>query len=162
MVEPMRGEEGDTTASAILLVSFKSFSSSGPVMGTSPLKLFCRSRMVSTFPVKISLSPPWRRTLGATAVMLFVFPEEFNLTHLRMAGSPQINGGFDIVVSGRTVRIKRSGLGNEISPDTDISLLFGNIKNPSMAGVFSIESWVEKSPDRRSSSVFCDVNIIED
>ena len=102
-----------------------------------------------------------QQPLLPTAALVFVFPEEFNLTYLRMAGSSQVNGGFNVVVSGRTARIKRSGLGNEISANTEITFLFGNIKNPSKPGVFRVESWIEVNANSRSVPVFHDVTITE-
>ena len=102
-----------------------------------------------------------QKPLLPTAALVFVFPEEFNLTYLRMAGSSQVNGGFDVMVSGRTVQIKRSGLGAEIPANTALTFLFGNIKNPSKPGVFRIESWIEENPHGRSVPVFHDVSITE-
>lgn len=69
-------------------------------------------------------------TLNTDSHIKIVFPADFDLTKVKMAGSSTINGGFKVTVDDSTVILKRSGLGNVISPGKKVDVKFANVKNP--------------------------------
>ena len=69
-------------------------------------------------------------TLKADGQLKITFPEAFDLSKVKMAGSSTINGGFTVKVADSTVLVSRSGIGNVVLPGTPVDVKFANIKNP--------------------------------
>jgi hypothetical protein len=68
--------------------------------------------------------------LDINAVVTIAFPEEFDLSTIRIAGSNEINGGFRVVADKNILTLKRSGLGRAVPSGKKASIIFGPLKNP--------------------------------
>jgi hypothetical protein len=68
--------------------------------------------------------------LKSTACFDIVFPASFDISNVRLAGSSTINGGFNVVTSGDTVHVERSGLGRPIPPGEKVALMMASVRNP--------------------------------
>jgi len=80
----------------------------------------------SIYQVKFSVSKP----IPANAMFRVIFPLEFDLSDLLIAGSTTINGGFEIAVEKQVVVMKRSGLGKEVPANQSADLKFAIVRNP--------------------------------
>jgi len=89
---------------------------------------------VSIYQVSFVLSD----TLPSDAVIIVTFPEGFDLSRVKVAGSSTINGGFKVSVDGQRVAIKRSGLGRPIPPGESVDVKFANVINPAREGKYAI------------------------
>jgi len=77
-------------------------------------------------------------TLPSDAVITVTFPDGFDLSRVKLAGSSTINGGFKVSVDGQRVAIKRSGLGRPILPGENVEVKFANVRNPVAEGEYVI------------------------
>lgn len=68
--------------------------------------------------------------IPASASIVVIFPDDFGLSNVNVAGSTTINGGFELTVNQKKVILKRSGHGDVIEPDQQVSVKFANVKNP--------------------------------
>jgi len=80
----------------------------------------------STYQINFEVSKP----IPVNAIIRVIFPDEFDLSDLIIAGSTTINGGFDLSVNRQVVTMKRSGLGKEIPANAKADVKFAIIKNP--------------------------------
>ncbi len=71
-----------------------------------------------------------REALSPEAEFTLEFPTEFDLSHLQIAGSPEMTGGFTLAREKQTVLVKRSGLGQRVAFGTFVRLRLGSIGNP--------------------------------
>jgi hypothetical protein len=69
-------------------------------------------------------------TLASDAEIVIAFPPVFDLSLLEIAGSSEINGGFKLERKGREVRLRRTGLGDQVPPGRKVSVQLGMIVNP--------------------------------
>lgn len=65
------------------------------------------------------------------AIIVITFPESFDLSGVKVAGSTTINGGFEVYVEDLKVILQRSGLGRIIKPYEKVNVRFANVRNPS-------------------------------
>lgn len=68
--------------------------------------------------------------LDANAEVTIDFPEEFDLSTVKVAGSNDINGGFQFDTDKNKLTLKRSGLGRAVPSGKNVSIIFGPLKNP--------------------------------
>lgn len=80
----------------------------------------------SAYQVNFEISKP----IPPKATIRVLFPDEFDLSDLMIAGSTTINGGFDLQVNSQVLTMKRSGLGREIPANEKVDVKFAIIKNP--------------------------------
>ncbi len=73
------------------------------------------------------------KALPSDAAFRFLFSDGFDLSHVEIAGSSTINGGFEIEVKGQEVLISRTGLGDEIPAKKKAALKFALVINPDKA-----------------------------
>lgn len=71
-----------------------------------------------------------RDILHSRGAIAITFPEEFNLSELKMANSTTINGGFKVSVERNKVILQRTGLGRKVMPNESVEIKFAVIKNP--------------------------------
>lgn len=71
-------------------------------------------------------------TLYPDGKIAIIFPADFDLSKVIMAGSTSINGGFKVSVQGNKVILRRTGLGRSIMPKERVEVKFANVKNPSV------------------------------
>jgi hypothetical protein len=84
----------------------------------------------SIYQINFVISKP----IPPKAIIRVIFPAEFDLSDLMIAGSTTINGGFDLEVDRQMVIMKRSGLGREISANEKVDVKFAIVKNPNQPG----------------------------
>jgi len=80
----------------------------------------------SVYQINFIVSKP----IPVKAIIRVIFPDEFDLSDLMIAGSTTINGGFDLIVDKQVVTMKRSGLGREIPANEKVDVKFAIVKNP--------------------------------
>jgi hypothetical protein len=66
------------------------------------------------------------------AQIILIFPPEFDLSQLSLAGSNKIDGGFLLTKDGQRIVVQRKGEGNIVSQRSKVDLLLSVIKNPSI------------------------------
>ncbi|MDZ7291276.1 MAG: hypothetical protein ONB44_18410 [candidate division KSB1 bacterium] len=74
-------------------------------------------------------------TLAPRAEIVVKFPRDFDLSPLEIAGSSEINGGFELerktMPDGvQEVLLRRTGLGSKVPPGRKVSVQLGLIVNP--------------------------------
>lgn len=89
-----------------------------------------QAKASSIYEVEFVASKP----ISPKATIVINFPEAFDLSNLQVAGSSTLNGGFNLKVENKELRLERSGLGREISPNEKVSVKFAIVKNPDRAG----------------------------
>jgi len=75
-------------------------------------------------------------SLAATVQWQIIFPEEFDLSGLKVVGSNNINGGFTLQVDGSELLIKRTGRGSNLEPGVLYEIGIANIKNAYVGDYF--------------------------
>lgn len=88
----------------------------------------------SVYEVRFRLTEAFPKTGSVT----LEFPQDFDLSQLILAGSPNVKGGFKVFVKGQKVRLQRSGLGEVVPPKTEMIIRLANVKNPKTPGPFSV------------------------
>ncbi|MBN1352568.1 hypothetical protein JXJ21_24475 [candidate division KSB1 bacterium] len=88
--------------------------------------IFPNADALSIYEIEFSLND----TLKATSEFKVTFPEAFDLSKVKIAGSSTINGGFSVKVAESTVILKRSGRGTDVLPGNTVDVKFANVKNP--------------------------------
>lgn len=76
------------------------------------------------------LSVELENELQADARVQIAFPEQFDLSAIKIAGSNDIKGGFRVETDRNTLTLKRTGLGAVIPAEQKVSIIFGPLKNP--------------------------------
>lgn len=71
-----------------------------------------------------------REALTPEAEFALEFPEEFDLSQLQIAGSPDMSGGFTLLRDKQKALVKRSGLGQTVASGARVRLRLGAIINP--------------------------------
>ncbi|HNR68506.1 MAG TPA: hypothetical protein PKN04_08470 [bacterium] len=70
------------------------------------------------------------REIAADAAIGVVFPRACNLSQVIMADSRQLNGGLMVNVSGDTVWVQRSGLGEKLAAGDSVEVKIASVFNP--------------------------------
>ena len=87
-------------------------------------------------------------TLYADASVEIVFPKEFLLTKKILAGSRALNGGLVVSVTGDTVVVQRTGLGDEVPAGTKVDVMLSDIINPGKSDKdYQISVRVKREPN---------------
>lgn len=86
-----------------------------------------QSGSTSIYTLKFSLNDP----LQADAVLELTFSAEFDLSHVLLAGSNTINGGFKTEIENNVLRLTRKGQGDVMPGGEIYEISFANIRNPS-------------------------------
>ena len=114
---------------------FSSLSASGATIDSLSVKpVNPEAEAITIYEVSFVLSD----TLPSDAVIMVTFPDGFDLSRVKLAGSSTINGGFKVSVDGQRVAIKRSGLGRPILPGENVEVKFANVRNPVAEGEYVI------------------------
>ena len=114
---------------------FSSLSASGATIDSLSVKpVNPEAEAITIYEVSFVLSD----TLSSDAVIMVTFPDGFDLSRVKLAGSSTINGGFKVSVDGQRAAIKRSGLGRPILPGENVEVKFANVRNPVAEGEYVI------------------------
>lgn len=84
-----------------------------------------RAGQRSIYVVQFSLSD----SVSSTAQMRISFPDGFDLSTVKMAGSNSIKGGFTTQVSGNDVVVSRTGKGSALAAGRMYEIMLANITN---------------------------------
>ncbi|MCI0512396.1 hypothetical protein L0128_04210 [candidate division KSB1 bacterium] len=103
--------------------------------------LFNQEKAATIYEVKFTV----REALAADAEFELIFPGSYNLTKVTLAGSADINGGFQTSVKDSTVTLKRSGLGKIVPTGSVVTLQLATIVNPGKAGEYPVRFQVKSS-----------------
>ena len=68
--------------------------------------------------------------IPSDAQIIMIFPSEFDLSQLSLAGSNKIDGGFLLTKDGQRIVVQRKGEGNIVGQRNKVDLLLSVIKNP--------------------------------
>jgi len=116
----------------VCIFCFSSLSASGATIDSLSVKpVNPEAEAITIYEVNFVLSD----TLPSDAVITVTFPDGFDLSRVKLAGSSTINGGFKVSVEDSVVTITRTGLGREIPPGQKVEIKFGNVKNPTVPKV---------------------------
>ena len=119
----------------VCIFCFSSLSASGATIDSLSVKpVNPEAEAITIYEVSFVLSD----TLPSDAVIMVTFPDGFDLSRVKLAGSSTINGGFKVSVDGQRVAIKRSGLGRPILPGESVEVKFANVRNPVAEGEYVI------------------------
>ncbi|MFQ5864705.1 MAG: hypothetical protein ACE5IW_05690 [bacterium] len=89
-------------------------------------------------------------TLFPHGQIFVTFPENFDLSRVKIANSININGGFKVSVNGNKLVLSRTGLGRSIMPNERVEVKFANIKNPSESDKqFTVEVEFQNKSDQQ-------------
>lgn len=99
------------------------------------------------------------KAIPADAQFKVIFPEGFDLTKVKIAGSSTINGGFKTSVKDSVVLIERSGLGNIVAAGENVDLQFTTVKNPVTDKNYTITVEIQEKDGRLISKKLNTVNI---
>lgn len=76
------------------------------------------------------LSVTLEHELAADAQIVLDFPEKFDLSTVKIAGSNEVPGGIQFETGQNKLTLKRTGLGKAIAAGKEVAIIFGPLKNP--------------------------------
>ncbi len=89
--------------------------------------------------------------LGKRASFNLAFPEKYDLSSMKIAGSKNLKGGFQLSKSGQNISIVRKGGGAAAIAGSDVEIIFGTITVPGENAPKSVEITIEFNSESQKS-----------
>jgi hypothetical protein len=114
------------TLALLLILAVSAFAQTSSAVTYRLQALRAEANQPSVYEVTITTA----QVLEADAEFILEFPQDFDLTMLMVAGSPDMTGGFTLTREEQRVRVQRTDAGVRVAADSPVRLRLGAIMNP--------------------------------